>query len=94
MNENKARRIAIRILDEFEELLEEKDIKIPSLDREGRSEEACLYGSEYYSLEDAITAILQETCNTGGKNQDARPRKARASSAKPTDRVRNPNHEL
>jgi predicted HTH domain antitoxin len=58
---NKARRIAIRILDEFEELLAEKGIRIPSSDREGRSEEACLYGSEYYRLEDAITAILQET---------------------------------
>ena len=61
MNENKARRIAIRILDEFEEMLAEKGISIPSSDREGQPTEACLYGNEYYRLEDAITVILQET---------------------------------
>lgn len=42
------RRIAIEILDEFEELLAEKDIKIPSNDRESDSRnEASLYGTEY-----------------------------------------------
>jgi len=30
----------------------------PSADREGRKEEACIYGSEYYELEDTITDIL------------------------------------
>jgi hypothetical protein len=60
MDEDRAREIAIRILDEFEELLAAKDIKIPSGDREGRKEEACLYGSEYYDLEDAIVGILVE----------------------------------
>ena len=39
MNDEKAREVAIRILDE---LLAAKDIKIPSDDREGREEEACL----------------------------------------------------
>ena len=54
------RRIAIEILDEFEELLAAKDIKIPSNDREsdGRNESS-LYGTEYYDLEDKITDILK-----------------------------------
>ena len=54
------RRIAIEILDEFEELLAEKDMKIPSKDRESDAiYEACLYGTEYYDLEDKITDILK-----------------------------------
>jgi hypothetical protein len=60
MNASKARRIAIGILDEFEELLDEKGLVIPSDDREGRKEEACLYGTEYYRLEDTITDMLVE----------------------------------
>ena len=56
----KERRIAIEILDEFEELLAEKGIKIPSNDREADVEnETCLYGTEYYDLEDEITDILK-----------------------------------
>lgn len=54
------RRVAIEILDEFEELLAEKGIKIPSDDRESDGEnEACLYGTEYYDLENEITDILK-----------------------------------
>ena len=55
----KERKLAIEILDLFEDFLETKGIKIPSEDREGRKEEACLYGAEYYELEDAITEILK-----------------------------------
>ena len=58
MNEERAREIAIQVLDEFEELLAAKGIMIRSQDREGREEEACLYGTEYYELEDAVTGIL------------------------------------
>lgn len=58
MKANKARRIAIDILDEFEEVLDRHEIKLPSGDREGREEEACIYGTEYYELEDAIADIL------------------------------------
>lgn len=58
MEEDKARELAIDILDEFEELLDRHEIRIPSADREGRKEEACIYGSEYYELEDTITDIL------------------------------------
>ena len=54
------RKIAIEILDEFEELLAEKDIKIPSNDREPDGQnQAFLYGTEYYDLEDKITDILK-----------------------------------
>jgi len=58
MREDKARELAIEILDEFEDLLERHGITIPSADREGRKEEACIYGSEYYELEDIVTDIL------------------------------------
>ena len=47
-----------RIPDEFEEVLDRHEIKLPSGDREGREEEACIYGTEYYELEDAIADIL------------------------------------
>ncbi len=60
MNEERTREMAICILDEFEELLAAKGIKIPSDDREGREEEACLFGTEYYELADAIMDILPE----------------------------------
>jgi len=56
----KARDIAVEIVEVFEELLESKGIKIPSEDREGEVEEACIYGNEYYDMEDAITDILLE----------------------------------
>ena len=56
----KSRETAIEILAEFEELLDKEGIKIPSEDRTGEKEEACLYGVEYYELEDSITEILKE----------------------------------
>ena len=40
------RELAIAIVDEFEELLAEKGIMIPSKDREGGEAEACLYSTE------------------------------------------------
>ena len=58
MNEEKAREIAISIQDEFEELLAAKGIIVPSDDREGREEEACLHGTEYYEMEDAVVGVL------------------------------------
>jgi len=58
MGEEEARELAFAIIGEFEELLERHNIKIPSEDREGREEEACIYGDAYYELEDAIVEIL------------------------------------
>lgn len=54
----KTRGIAIMILDIFEGMLADKGIIIPDEDREGDEDEACLYGSTYYELEDAITELL------------------------------------
>ena len=53
------KQIATSILDYFEELLEEKNIDIPSDDREGADGEARLYGTEYYELETQIEDILE-----------------------------------
>jgi len=41
-------------------LLDEKNVTIPSSNREGREKEARLYRSECCTLEDAITGILAE----------------------------------
>lgn len=65
---SRERHIAIRILDEVEEMLEEHNITIPSDDREDYSgdknledvEQARLFGTEYYVMEDAITKIMEE----------------------------------
>ena len=54
----KNRLIAIKIIDEFEEMLCRNNIKIPSEEREGNKDEACIYGTEYYKLEDSIIDIL------------------------------------
>jgi len=57
------------VLDESGKLLDEKNVTIRSNDREGRAEGAWLYGSEYYSPEDAIAVILVEE-TTGRKTGD------------------------
>ena len=54
----KTRGIAIMILNLFEDMLADKGIQIPDEDREGDEDEACLYGSTYYELEDKITELL------------------------------------
>jgi hypothetical protein len=56
-----ARQISIHIIDVFETLLNDKNITIPSVDREGGSAEARIFGMEYFDLEHNITdIILQE----------------------------------
>ena len=54
----KNRLIAIKIINEFEEMLCRNNIKIPSKEREGNEDEACIYGTEYYELEESIIDIL------------------------------------
>ena len=56
----KTRGIAIMILDIFEEMLDEKGIMIPDVDRTGDDGEACLYGTTYANLEDEIYELLCE----------------------------------
>ena len=58
MKEERAREIAHRILEEFEDLLTEKGIVIPSDDRTGDPDEAHLFGTEYSRLEEAIVAVI------------------------------------
>jgi len=50
MNEEQAREVAHRILREFEDLLAENGIWIPSDDRTGNPDEAHLFGREYSRL--------------------------------------------
>ena len=58
----KERKLAIRILGIFEDFLDSKDISIPSKDREEtdikKSEQARIFGVEYYQLEDRVTDFL------------------------------------
>lgn len=56
----KERKIAIMILDIFEDMIEEKGIMIPDEDRTGDEGEACLYGITYANLEDEIYSLLCE----------------------------------
>lgn len=56
----KHRGLAIRILDIFEEMLENKGISIPDEDRTGDESEACLYGMTYANLEDEIVTLLEQ----------------------------------
>ena len=52
------REYAIGIMNIFENLLDEKDIDIPSEDRNGDEGEARIFGTEYADLEDKITELL------------------------------------
>ena len=54
----KNRKIATRIIEKFEEILEKNNITIPNKDRTGCQDEARIYGSDYYDLEDTIVEIL------------------------------------
>lgn len=65
------RQLAIRVCEEFGDLLADKNLMVDSADREGREEEASLYGSEYYALEDAVVGILIEELAAGAKREDA-----------------------
>lgn len=74
MKENKEIKLrywSAEICDIFEELLEEKDITIPSEDREGE-EEARLYGCEYYNTEAEITDLLLKLIAEVKANPDAK----------------------
>jgi hypothetical protein len=50
----------MEIIECFEELLDEKEIDIPSEDRDGDDGEARIYGSEYYELEEKILFLLDK----------------------------------
>ena len=52
--------MAIQILAIIEDLLKEKNVYIPDTDRLGNEEEACIFGTTYYDLEDKIIKIIKE----------------------------------
>lgn len=54
-------KVAFDIIGEFEALLHDKGIKIPNDERElGREdEEACIFGDDYYRLEEAVKDVLK-----------------------------------
>lgn len=59
----KLREYSVGICELFEDLLEEHDISIPDEDREGRPEEARLYGTTYADLEYKVLDILNDLMN-------------------------------
>ena len=62
----KARWIAISVFGEFDGLPDEENVTIPSSDGEEQEDKARLYGSEYYSLEDAtVGSVVDETDGRG-----------------------------
>lgn len=65
----KSREVAIKILDLFEDLLDDHDITIETeerndymedMDDDEKEEVARLFGEPYYSMEDSITEILNK----------------------------------
>ena len=67
----KLREYSVDICELFEDLLEEHDISIPDEDREGRPDEARLYGTTYADLEYKVLNILNEFMNDLIKHPDA-----------------------
>lgn len=57
------REITIEILNEFEEILSKNNMQIPNREREGNEDEACIYGTTYYDLENTILEILNNKNN-------------------------------
>lgn len=65
---NKTRELAANIVDMFDDLLYEKGISIPCEDSseeseryaDGNSNEAMLYGTEFWNLVDKIEAVLRK----------------------------------
>lgn len=56
----KSRVVANMILDEFEDMLDEKGISIPDEFRCGDPSEARIYGRTYSELRDRITELLND----------------------------------
>lgn len=51
---------AAQIISIFEDLLDRHNITLPSDDRENDVEEARIFGTDYYTLEDEITKLLAD----------------------------------
>ena len=55
----KERELAIEIINEFEELLNKYEIKIPDEERKGSEEESKIFGTNYWALEDKVTEMIK-----------------------------------
>ena len=55
------RKVAALVIDLFEDLLTTHSLMIPDDDREGAEEEAAIFGTAYYTLEDGITELLDQS---------------------------------
>lgn len=53
------RNFASGILEIFEEKLEELNISLPDIQREGKQDEARIYGKNYYDLLDEISDFIR-----------------------------------
>lgn len=62
------RELAINIIEEFEDLLEVNNVKLPDRDRENKKDEANIYGITYYDLEDKLTEIIEKFLMEVNKN--------------------------
>lgn len=73
---DESRKLAISIIDEFDELLTKKGISVPCDDEHEekiRYEEdntSSIYGMEYATLEDAITILIDEYLDDNYKNEN------------------------
>lgn len=56
-------RLVFDIIEEFEQILANNNIIIPDEEREGKTEEVCIFGNTYYYLEERIKEILEDNLN-------------------------------
>lgn len=67
-----ARNVAAEVVEEFERVLDKYGIYIPSKDRDGDGGEACLYGTEYSDVLDAVEEIIFSALNTAQNRTNAK----------------------
>lgn len=60
---DKNRELSIKIINEFENLLVKYNLKIPNEERQNNEDESCIYGKDYFYLEDKITQLLNHKVN-------------------------------
>lgn len=56
--------ISANIIELFEEILDQHNIRIPDVERAGDDSESCLYGDIYSNLLDDVENILIDTMET------------------------------
>lgn len=59
MDDFELKETAIRIIEKFEDFLDEKGIVIPNSEKDEDDSASNIYGSDYYKLEDEIIEIIK-----------------------------------